>query len=262
MRRRDFIMFAGGGAVVAWPLVAGAQQPSSIPKIGFLYPGPEAYAKMRSALMLEGLRTQGFREPEQVGVLVRATGGDPARSAPLLAELVASKIDILLPMGGLTLTLAADAAAANIPIVTYDLELDPIESGLLKNLAHPGGNVTGIFLDAAVRLVRDYFWPHARAALRQIGLTERHANARRVLRWLQANNRDQVSREDVRREALARHLDAEETQKVIDALERAGWLKKIRIETAGRAKYRWHVNPKLFGEVRREGREGREGVAA
>jgi putative ABC transport system substrate-binding protein len=147
MRRRDFIMFAGGGAVAAWPLVAGAQQPSSIPKIGFLYPGPEAYAKMRSALMLEGLRTQGFREPEQVGVLVRATGGDPARSAPLLAELVASKIDILLPMGGLTLTLAADAAAANIPIVTYDLELDPIESGLLKSLAHPGGNVTGIFLD-------------------------------------------------------------------------------------------------------------------
>jgi putative ABC transport system substrate-binding protein len=64
-----------------------------------------------------------------------------------LAELVASKIDILLPMGGLTLTLAADAAAANIPIVTYDLELDPIESGLLKSLAHPGGNVTGIFLD-------------------------------------------------------------------------------------------------------------------
>ena len=102
---------------------------------------------MRSAVMLEGLRTQGFREPEQVVVLVRATGGDPARLAPLFAELVANKIDILLPMGGLTLTLAADAAAANIPIVTYDLELDPIESGLLKNLAHPGGNVTGIFLD-------------------------------------------------------------------------------------------------------------------
>jgi hypothetical protein len=118
------------------------------------------------------------------------------------------------------------------------------------------------FVHAAVRLVRDYFWPHARAALRQIGLTERHAKARRVLRWLQANNRDQVSREDVRREALSRHLDAEETQKVIDALERAGWLKKVRIETAGRAKHRWHVNPKLFSEARREGREGREGMAA
>ena len=68
---------------------------------------------MRCALMLEGLRTEGFREPEQVVVLVRATGGDPARSAPLFAELVANKIDILLPMGGLTLTLAANAAATN-----------------------------------------------------------------------------------------------------------------------------------------------------
>jgi putative tryptophan/tyrosine transport system substrate-binding protein len=146
MRRRKFITMLGGAAM-AWPLAARAQQASGIPKVGFLYPGPEAYAKMRCALMLEGLRTQGFREPEQVVVLVRATGGDPARSALLLAELVASKIDILLPMGGLTLTLAAESAAANIPIVTFDFELDPVESGLLKNLAHPGGNVTGIFLD-------------------------------------------------------------------------------------------------------------------
>jgi putative ABC transport system substrate-binding protein len=146
MRRREFITLVGGAAL-ARPLATQAQQASGIPKVGFLYPGPEAYAKMRCALMLEGLRTQGFREPEQVVVLVRATGGDPARSAPLLAELVASKIDILLPMGGLTLTLAAEAAAANIPIVTFDFELDPVESGLLKSLAHPAGNVTGIFLD-------------------------------------------------------------------------------------------------------------------
>jgi putative tryptophan/tyrosine transport system substrate-binding protein len=146
MRRRKFITILGGAAI-AWPLAARAQQANSIPKVGFLYPGPEAYAKMRSAVMLEGLRTQGFREPEQVVVLVRATGGDPARVAPLFAELVATKIDILLPMGGLTLTLAANAAATNIPVVTYDLEIDPIESGLLKSLAHPGGNVTGIFLD-------------------------------------------------------------------------------------------------------------------
>jgi putative ABC transport system substrate-binding protein len=102
---------------------------------------------MRSTLVLEGLRTEGFREPDQVIVVVRATGGDPALMKPLLAELVASKIDILLPMGGPTMTVAASAATANIPIVTYDLELDPIESGLLKSLSHPGGNVTGVFLD-------------------------------------------------------------------------------------------------------------------
>jgi putative tryptophan/tyrosine transport system substrate-binding protein len=145
MRRREFIGLLG--CAVAWPCAARAQQTTNIPKVGFLYPGPEAYAEMRSAVMMEGLRSQGFRDPEQVIVMVRATGGDPARTAPLLAELVASKIDILLPMGGLTLALAAEAAAANIPIVTFDFELDPVESGLLKSLAHPGGNVTGIFLD-------------------------------------------------------------------------------------------------------------------
>jgi len=146
MRRRKFITMLGSAAI-AWPLAARAQQTSGVPKVGFIFPGPEAYAKMRSLLVREGLSSLGFREPEQVVVVVRATGGDPALIVPLLAELVASKIDILLPMGGSALTVAANAATANIPIVTYDLELDPIESGLLKSLAHPGGNVTGIFLD-------------------------------------------------------------------------------------------------------------------
>ena len=118
------------------------------------------------------------------------------------------------------------------------------------------------FVQAAVRLVRDYFWPQARSALRQIGLTERHTNARRVLRWIRAHNRKEIGREEIRREALSRHLDADATQQVIDALVTAGWLKKVTTETAGRAKHRWLVNPKLFSEAGREGREGREGVAA
>ena len=65
------------------------------------------------------------------------------------------------------------------------------------------------FVDAAVRLVRDYFWPHSRAALRQIGLNERHANARRVLRWIKAHRKHEVSREEVRREALSQTFDAD-----------------------------------------------------
>ena len=59
------------------------------------------------------------------------------------------------------------------------------------------------FVHAAVRLVRDYFWPHSRAALRQIGLNERHANARRLLRWIRAHNRREISLKDARRDALA-----------------------------------------------------------
>jgi hypothetical protein len=102
------------------------------------------------------------------------------------------------------------------------------------------------FLDGAVRLVRDYFWPHARSALRQIGLSEHHANARKVLCWLQANNRTEVSREDVRRTALMRSLDADATEHLLATLVRAGWLRLVTTQTGGRPSRRWRVNPKLL----------------
>ena len=103
------------------------------------------------------------------------------------------------------------------------------------------------FVEAAIRLVKDYFWPHARAALRQIGLSERHANSRRVLRWIRANGVAEVSREDVRRKALGQRLDAEETQKLIDGLVKAGWFRKVTVMTGARGKpaRRWAVNPRL-----------------
>jgi hypothetical protein len=62
------------------------------------------------------------------------------------------------------------------------------------------------YMAAAIRLWRDYFWPHARAALRQVGLTDRHRNARRVLRWISCKQLLEVSREDVRRDALGPKL--------------------------------------------------------
>jgi hypothetical protein len=105
------------------------------------------------------------------------------------------------------------------------------------------------FLAAAVRLVVDYFWPHARAALRQIGLTERHAGARRVRRWLRAERDpdDAVSLQDIRRNALGQSLDAEATAKLIDALVRAGWLRQApTVTTGGHPLYRWLINPLLW----------------
>jgi hypothetical protein len=77
------------------------------------------------------------------------------------------------------------------------------------------------YITSAVRLVRDYFWPHARAALRQIGLIERKSDARRVLRWLKSNRKTEVSREEIRRVALAQRLDADETDAVLNELARA-----------------------------------------
>jgi len=118
------------------------------------------------------------------------------------------------------------------------------------NWAMSGGEQPNLIEDYcaknAVRLVRDYFWPHSRAALRQIGLSERHANERRLLRWIAANKRTEISLMDARRDALAQSLDAEQTRYLMEALVKAGWLRHVVTETGGRARRRWLVNPKLF----------------
>jgi hypothetical protein len=103
-------------------------------------------------------------------------------------------------------------------------------------------------INAAAQLVRDYFWPHARAALRQIGFSERHVNARRVLRWIRARNRSEVSREEIRRDALGQRLDAEQTVTLLDSLECSGWLREVPASSTpkgGRPPRRWEVNPLL-----------------
>jgi Protein of unknown function (DUF3987) len=102
------------------------------------------------------------------------------------------------------------------------------------------------YVEAAVRLWRDYFWPHSRAALRQIGLTEKHANARRALCWVQKTRKAEVSVLELRREAFGRRLDAEQTRNLLDGLVRAGWLKLVTTKTGGRDIHRWQVNPLLF----------------
>jgi len=115
------------------------------------------------------------------------------------------------------------------------------------------------YVQAAVRLIREYFWPHSRVALRQIGRNEHHANARRLLRWIRAHNRREISLKDARREALGQSLDADETQELLDRLVTAGWLRKITTATDGRSKHRWEVNPKLFAS-NAEGAESAESV--
>jgi hypothetical protein len=104
------------------------------------------------------------------------------------------------------------------------------------------------FVAAAVRLVTEYFWPHARAALRQIGLTDANAKARKVLRWLRAERKEQVSIEDVRRDALQQSLNAEATGKLVEEFVQAGLLRKAPIENRGpgRHAHRWDVNPILW----------------
>jgi hypothetical protein len=108
--------------------------------------------------------------------------------------------------------------------------------------------IDAAYINSAIELWREYFLPHARAALRQIGFTDQHAYARRVLRWACAERRYTLSREEIRREALAQHLDAEQTQKLIDALARAGWFREVENQKCGpgRPARRWRVHPDLW----------------
>jgi hypothetical protein len=108
--------------------------------------------------------------------------------------------------------------------------------------------IAATFVEAAVTLVCEYFWPHSRAALRQIGLSDHHSKARRVLRWIKSQAKTTVSLLDIRTDALARSLDADETLTLLDGLERAGWLRR-HVETRtgpGVRKARWEVNPRLM----------------
>jgi hypothetical protein len=107
-----------------------------------------------------------------------------------------------------------------------------------------------MFMSAACRLVCDYFWPHSRAALRQIGLSERHTNSRRVLRWIKAIGKTEVSVKDIRRDALAGSLDADQTESLVEALIASGWLRAVAVKpsgpSGGKPVRRWQVNPLLW----------------
>jgi putative ABC transport system substrate-binding protein len=145
MRRRDILTLLGSAAA-AVPFAARAQQAIGVPKVGWLYPGSAALAEKRIAAFRDGMRDAGIAGPDQVLLLIRAADGDPAKIAPLTAELIANKVDVLFPVGAPAIQ-AAYSAKTNIPVVGFDLESDPIESGWIESYAHPGGNFTGLFLD-------------------------------------------------------------------------------------------------------------------
>jgi putative ABC transport system substrate-binding protein len=145
MRRRRFITLLGG-AVAALPLSVRAQQASMVRKVGFLYPGPSTAAPARLQAFSEGLRTAGFRVPEQVEIIARFADGDPARFAPLARELIEQNVAVIAAVGAGPANVVR-AATSSVPIVTMDLEIDPVATGLIASLAHPGANLTGFFFD-------------------------------------------------------------------------------------------------------------------
>jgi putative ABC transport system substrate-binding protein len=144
MRRRAVITLLSGAA--AWPIVARAQQPTSVPRIGFVYPGPAGPAATRVEALVNGLREAGFAAPTQVEMVVRSANGNAALIAPLVDEVFAKNVSVFVANGPPVLQVARKAGEA-VPIVAIDLESDPVASGYAASLAHPGGNITGVFMD-------------------------------------------------------------------------------------------------------------------
>src|SRR6516225_9069247 len=137
MRRREFISLIGSTAAT-WPLAARAQQPK-IPKVGFLYPGPSTVATTRIDAFLGGLRTAGYRVPEEAEFISRFADGDPMRLAPMAIELIGQNVDVIAAVSTAA-ALAVRTATATTPIVALDLETDPVATGMIASLARPGGN--------------------------------------------------------------------------------------------------------------------------
>ena len=147
MPRRAFMAVIAGGLLAA-PLAAEAQPAGKVYRIGFLRAGEPP--KFWIDEFREGLRELGYVEGQNVVIEFRI---GPLDQLPQLAEdLVRSKVDVIVASAS-SAGMAAKKATTSIPIVFTTLS-HPVEIGLIKSLAHPGGNITGVTVNAGTTVTK------------------------------------------------------------------------------------------------------------
>ena len=142
MRRREFITLICG-ATATLPAAARAQTPArKMYRLGILQPGapPEPLVDV----ILERMSELGYREGRNIAYEYRWAEGKPDRLVELAKELVDLKVDVITALST-PAVIAAQKATKSIPIVFSGVG-DPVGAGVVPNLSHPGGNVTGVSL--------------------------------------------------------------------------------------------------------------------
>jgi putative ABC transport system substrate-binding protein len=143
MRRRDFITI-GGGAAIAWPLTARAQQPTT-PVIGFLHLTSPETNRENLTTFRRGLAETGYIENKNVTIEYQWAQGRNDQLPALAAELVQHQVSVIVVLETTNGALAAKAATKTIPIV-FMQGANPVQIGLVDSLNRPGGNLTGFNL--------------------------------------------------------------------------------------------------------------------
>jgi putative ABC transport system substrate-binding protein len=143
VKRRDFISLLGGAAV-AWPVAASAQQPDRMRRIGVLAFGTAANdpdLQTRMAAFAQGLQQLGWTDGRNVQVEYRWSAGNDADTRKHAAQLVALAPDVILAAG--TAAMASLLQATRTVPIVFATVADPVGAGFVDTLARPGGNTTG-----------------------------------------------------------------------------------------------------------------------
>ena len=144
MRKAAVVSILVCAVVLAVGVVARAQQPKKLSRIGYLSSVEPSLESTHADGIRLALRERGYIEGQNIATEYRYAEGKQDRFLELAAELVRLKVDIIVAAGGNRMVRAAKNATKTIPIVMAGGGSDPIAAGLIESLAHPGGNVTGL----------------------------------------------------------------------------------------------------------------------